>query len=104
MNRNEARELAETTSEEDLKQMFLNAQSKISDWTEVSRVNRGMTKGTAFNILSKATGKPTHILGKTNMIWEFGEYLPNYQKKEKAKRLEVKPVHQEPKFFEDIFD
>jgi hypothetical protein len=102
MKRKEARKLAETVSDADILQMFKNAQEKIKDWTLVSRVNKGMTKGTAFNILSKG-GVSNHILGRTNQIWEFGEFLPNYQKPVKKEQRYPKPVHQDPNFLEDLF-
>jgi hypothetical protein len=97
MDRNEARKLAETVSNEEIAQMFLNAQKSITDWTKVSGVNKGLTKGTSFNILSKE-GVSKHILGRTNQIWEFGEFLPNYQRPVKQKKPTITPTHQEPKF------
>jgi hypothetical protein len=100
MNRNEARKLAETVSDEDIKQMFINAQTRITDWEQVSRVNKGMTKGAAFNILAKG-GVASHILGRTNQIWEFGEFLPNYQKPVKKEKNYPKPFHQDPSFNEE---
>lgn len=106
MDRHEASKLAETVSVNDLKQMFINAQNNIKDWRQVSRVNKGLTKGTSFNILSKCgVNEKTHILAKTNMIWEFGEYLPNYEKEIKPKQQQQKPTHQEPvKLGDDWFD
>ena len=102
MNRNEARKLAETVTDEEITQMFLNAQKSIKNWTEVSRVNKGLTKGTAFNILSKG-GVSSHILGRTNQVWEFGEFLPNYQKPVKEKKPTRTPTHQVPKFLDEDF-
>lgn len=105
MNRNEAKKIAETVTNSELKDMFLNAQSEIKDWTQRSIVNLGMTKGAAFNILSACIDKyiyenrTIHILAKTNMVREFGEYLTNYERKYKDKKELPKPVHQEPKFF-----
>jgi len=103
MNRKDAKEIAETVSLEDLKQMFIKAQNSIKDWTQVSNVNLGLSKGVAFNILSKGIDKHTsakeiHIMGKTNMVREFGEYLPNYEKKIKPKKTYPAPSHQEPIF------
>ena len=84
MNRQEAKKLALTISIEDLKQMFLNAQEGIKDWNETSRVNKNITKGIAFNILSKCYDDEGvwrkesvgSIIAKTNMLREFGEWLP----------------------------
>lgn len=103
MNRKNAKEIAETVSLEDLKQMFINAQNNIKDWTQVSNVNKGLTKGTAFNILSYGIwgideAKEIHIMAKINMIREFGEFLPNYQKKTKTKKILPQPKHEEPIF------
>lgn len=106
MERNAAKKIAETVSVEDLKQMFINAQNGIKEWTKVSRVNKGLTKGTAFNILSKCgVDEKSSILAKTNMVREFGEWLPNYEKEIKPTRQEVITTHQEPvKLEDDWFD
>lgn len=100
MNRNEAKTLAQKVTVLEIEQMFLAAQNEIIDWTARARVNKGMSKGTAFNILSKGIeGKQSiHILAKINMIWEFGEYLPGYFKPKKEKRKLPKITHQEPVF------
>lgn len=102
MNRNEAKEIAETVSLEDLKKMFLTAQSSIKDWTQPSIVNKGLSKGVAFNILSagigaKSSASEIHIMAKKNMVREFGEYLPGYQCKQKVQKTAIPPSHQEPK-------
>jgi len=99
MNRAEARKLAENVTLQDLQFMLNNAANTIKDWTRVSRVNKGMTIGTSFNILSKSLDKLPHILAITNMIWDFGEYLPNYSKPvTKGKKSTTTPYHQEPIF------
>lgn len=102
MNRNDAKIIAETITNEQLQEMFNNAKAKISDWKKVSNVNKGMTKGTSWNILAKdfdVTAKH-HILAKINMIHEFGEFLPDELKPKKTNRQysNTPPVHQEPKF------
>ena len=100
MNKNDARKIAETITNEQLQEMFETAKSKIKDWTKVSNVNKGLTKGTSWNILAKdfdVTAKH-HILAKTNMVREFGEFLPNELKIQKKVRQYQSPIHQEPKF------
>lgn len=106
VTRNEAKKLANTVTTEELKQMFLNAQSSIKDWTKVSRVNKGLTKGTSFNILTKCNIDAKNKLATVNMIWEFGEYLPNFMKEIIEKKSQPKPTHQEPNKLvkEDLFD
>lgn len=102
MNKNEAKKLAENVTISELREMLLNARNSIQDWSKVSRVNKGMTIGVSFNIFSYGfeDGKmPSKInpITKKNMIWEFGEYLPNYTKPTKSVKSEVKVVHQEPR-------
>ena len=102
MNRNDARRIAETITNEQLQQMFENAKAKITDWTKVSNVNKGMTKGVSWNILAKDfdVNANHHILAKTNMVREFGEFLPDQVKPQKSNRQfsNKPPVHQDPKF------
>lgn len=53
MNKNDARKIAETITNEEIQEMFNKAKIEIRDWTKVSNVNKGMTKGVAWNILAK---------------------------------------------------
>jgi len=96
MTRNEAKQIAETVKTEELKQMFINAKNGIKDWTKTSNVNKGLTKGTAFNILTKCEINCKDKLITTNMIMEFGEWLPNYRIIPREKKVYSNPVHQEP--------
>lgn len=102
MNKNEARKIAETITNKQLQEMFDNAKVKITDWSKVSSVNKAMTKGVSWNILAKNfdVGANHHILAKTNMIREFGKFLPEQVKPQKTKRqVSSGPlIHQEPKF------
>lgn len=101
MNRKTAREIAETITNEQIKQMFDNAKAKIKDWTRTSLINKGITKGAAWNILAKDFNLEAkhHMLGKTNMVREFGEFLPDELKpKKKEKRQLPQPIHQDPIF------
>ena len=82
--------------------MFETAKSKITNWTQVSNVNKGITKGVAWNVLAKDfdVNKTHHILAKINMIREFGEFLSDEIKPKKAnsKSHINKPTHQNPIF------
>lgn len=104
MNKHEAKKLAETVTLEDLKQMFRNAQVNITDWTRTSRVNKGATIGMTYNILAftsdhYASIEEVSLIARKNMIWEFGEYLPGYEKPvSKSKPGKNTPVHQAPVF------
>lgn len=100
MNKSESKRIGLIVSNQELLLMFDNAKSKITDWTKVSKVNKSMTKGTAWNILAKDFDVQTkyHYLAKVNMLREFGDYLPNYEKPVKKTKPNINVVHQEPKF------
>lgn len=100
MNRKDSRKIAETITNEQLKEMFNKAKDNITDWEKVSLVNKGMTKGVAWNILAKNfdINYDYHILAKTNMIREFGEYLPDILKIKKVVKPKIIPTHQNPIF------
>jgi hypothetical protein len=100
MNRYQAKQIAQTITNEQLKEMFDNAKTGIKDWTKVSSVNKGFTKGIAWNILTKVFNESytIHILAKINMIREFGEFLPDELKSEKKKKQIKPPVHKNPIF------
>ncbi len=100
MNRKDARSIAETITNEQLQTMFDTAKAKITDWTVVSSVNKGITKGVGWNILARNfdVNKQHHILAKTNMVREFGEFLPPELKPQKIKRQYKPPMHRDPKF------
>jgi hypothetical protein len=100
MNKSDARKIAETITNEQLQQMFEKAKIEIKDWTKVSSVNKGLTKGVGWNILAKDfdVNKDYNILAKTNMVKEFGEFLPDELKPKKEKRKFQQPNHQDPIF------
>jgi hypothetical protein len=100
MNRNDAKKIAQTITNEQLKDMFDNAKIGVKDWTKVSSVNKCLTKGTSWNILAKDfdTSHSYHILAKINMVREFGEFLPDDMKIKKVKKQSYTPVHQDPFF------
>lgn len=103
MNRTQAKKIAETITNKELRKMFLSAQSGIIDWEQRSKVNKGLTKATSFNILSNSLteenlNKEIHILTKINMIQEFGEFLPKHLKPTKKEKNNLPtPYHQKRK-------
>lgn len=101
MNRSIAKNIAEKISNEQIKEMFDRAKEGIKDWRVVSDCNKGITKGTAWNILAKDFDINDNYtnLAKTNFIREFGKYLPNDLKPKKKEVKPTKPpVHQDPIF------
>lgn len=102
MNKKDSKIIAETITNEQLLDMFNNAKENITDWAKISNVNKGMTKGTSWNILAKDfdVNEKYHTISKTNMVREFGEFLPDQLKPKKTNNRSSNkpPVHQEPKF------
>ena len=100
MNRTDARKIAEIITNKQLKNMLDAAKFSIKDWTKVSIVNKGLTKGSSWNVLGRDFDitHNYHILGKINMIREFGEFLPDELKIKKSKKVYPPPVHQDPIF------
>lgn len=103
MNRTLARKLAETITNAQLKDMFSKAKNSIKNWKKPSTVNKGMTKGVAWNILAAEfdENEDYHICAKANMIHEFGDFLPLelIEPLKNKKRYEaINLVHQEPFF------
>lgn len=101
MNRSDSKKIAYSITNEQIAQMFNNAKNNIKDWTKVSNCNKGMTKGTSWNILAKDfdINKNYHILAKINFVREFGDFLPDELKIKKNKnKNSCDIIHQEPKF------
>jgi hypothetical protein len=105
MNKTDARRIAETITEEQLAQMFDNAKAAIIDWKQPSKVNPTMSLGVAWNIYYPCLVKRMrpivlpHV--KTNMVWLFGDYLPDDLKpdrKSNNRKPAVDVFHQEPIF------
>ncbi len=101
MNRTDAKKIAQIITNEQLEEMFNAAKIGIKDWTKVSAVNKGMTKGSAWNILAKNfdVNSNPHIMAKINMVREFGDFLSEDLKpKKKSKVCLSTPFHQDPEF------
>jgi hypothetical protein len=103
MNRPDARKIAEIITNQQLQDMFDVAKSSITNWNVRSNVNKGMSKGAAWNILASNFDieHHYHIMAITNMVREFGEFLPDELKPTKKKRILGDFIHQEPIFKKD---
>ena len=99
MERELAKEVSTKASIREVIKTLQNAESKTVDWAVRSEVNRGCTKGTAFNLFVRALiemGKNNLVPSGikfidykygdrdwqidaliNNIIWEFGEFYPN---------------------------
>ena len=107
MKKTYAKQIAEKVTNQELKEMFYNAQRSITqwgNWEKVSKINKSLSIGAAFNILSYGVDtedfliRDLHPIVKLNMIREFGEYLPNYQPEQTKNKPNIKITHHEPKF------
>lgn len=105
MNKRDAKAVAETITHEQLAAMFENAKTSIKDWREPSKVNPSISLGAAWNLYYPCLVKRMRPLNlphvKTNMVWLFGDYLPDElkpDKKSNARKPAVDVFHQEPVF------
>ena len=104
LTRKQARLISEKITNQQIQDMFNKAKSSINDWRVPSIGNKGITKGTAWNVLAKGFDVESeyHHLAKLNMIREFGEYLPYNLKslgnRDKIPKPTKKPIHQDPEF------
>lgn len=99
MRKTKARELAKTVSLDSLKTMLIEARKNFTAWSSPSSVNIGFSKGYSFNLFVKVmqeADESLNVIAKTNMIREFGTFLPGYEpdKIEKCRRVEA--VHTDP--------
>lgn len=101
MNKPDAKKISQKITNEQLQEMLNNAKIGVKDWTKVSNCNKGMTKGSAWNILAKNfdVNVNHHPLAKLNMVREFGEFLPDDLKPEKkTRKIYDNLIHQDPQF------
>lgn len=96
MTKNQARKIAKKITNAQVQQMFDNARENITDWTVVSNANISFTKGVAWNMLARGfdVNYNYHVVGITNMVWEFGDYLPDELKPPSP----PPPTHHDPIF------
>lgn len=101
MNKHDANKLAATITKKQLEKMFNNAKTGIVDWRVKSKLNGGMTKGAAWNILYPAFlegGIRGRDFVVRNMILEFGDFLPEELKPEKTQKEKMILHHEDPIF------
>lgn len=110
MKREYARQLAETSTTKEMQEMFFRARTGVKNWMARASVNKSMTIGYAFNLLSadiedapedKDWSTPGNALAGQNMILEFGEFHPRYVEPPKKKRrpLPERMAHAKPRDF-----
>ena len=99
MNKVNARKIAEVVTNEQLCKMIDLARDGVTKWDAVSVVNKGITKGVAWNILCSSfdTTVEHHFMVKLNMVREFGEFIEGeFELPRRERKGVVKPFHQEP--------
>ena len=99
MRKSDAKNIAAIISDEQIAEMLSAAKNGINDWTKPSRINMGISKGAAWNILTnnKASVVVSQLV-KIRLIQEFGEFLPPSLKPPKRQINKSTIVHQDPKF------
>ena len=102
MNKTDSRKIAKTITHEQLSEMFEVAKKSIEDWGQISNVNPCLDKGAAWNILYPAlnAGLTSRSTIAANMIWEFGDHLPEELKIKKPvkKKFSGNVLRQDPVF------
>lgn len=101
MDKSHAKHLSGKLDNYHLKLMIDKAKQEIKDWTAASKINKGLSKGTVWNILANSFDVDEHQnnIVKYNLIREYGEFLPeDLQPRKKQPKPEVLPVHQDPIF------
>lgn len=102
MTKKECTQVSINITKEQIILMLNNAKKEVVDWTKPSSLNKGMTIGTSWNILTSGIldnyDIPTIIIVK--LLREFGDYLPNELKMNNNKKINkiIDLVHQEPNF------
>lgn len=104
MNKADAKKIAASISRQQLSEMMSRAKLGVTDWTVASSVNPMLSKGSAWNIFYPVftSGRPMSMPATTNMVWEFGDFLPDDLKPKKTKRAkpQTAPHHEDPVFGE----
>lgn len=95
IDRGLAESLACTCSDEKAIETLMRARIMVKDWKEKSSVNPGMSRGTFYNIVTAGITPANLVLHKKNIIWEFGEYMPDYEKIV-SERNKNESHHEEP--------
>ena len=102
MNKSDARKIAETITNEQLNKMFERAKTSITNWKARSKVNQHLSIGATWNILYRVydVNERLHVIAKTNMVREFGEYIDESLKPVKMpkQKQNIRVHHEEPIF------
>jgi hypothetical protein len=104
MDRTTAKKIAGTITNDAILEMLNTAKTRITDWGKTSKVNKCMSVGAAWCVLAEDfdVNKEYSIWSKTNMIREFGEFLPESLRPAKSKKqpLTGYVYHKDPPFIE----
>ena len=100
ISRKYARELAESSTNEEIIQMLKSAQKNVLEWRERSRVNKAMSRGFSFNLYSHGLNDDSdiHVLAKCNMCRDFGEYHLRFNPPQQKKNPPLPKLHHKDPF------
>ena len=98
MTNKRAKELSLLISNQDLNDMLVNAANSNIDWTKPSKANKGISRGSNWNMFCKDFDINIIYdnIVKYRMIQEFGDFLPLKYKTEKKVKRVVSTTHFEP--------
>jgi hypothetical protein len=100
MKNSDARELAKTITNDQLKRMLDRAKIGIKDWTVASKSNIGFSRGCHWNIMCRgyASKNEFSTILKFRMIQEYNEFLDDELKPPKIIKSIQKTIHHDPIF------
>lgn len=101
MNNKFARQLSMTITNQEVFDMLQRAKSETKDWTKPSKANKGISRGSHWNIFNckdfdVSNSYPSFV--KYRMIQEYGEFLPKELQPPKKPARVFKTTHFDPKF------
>jgi hypothetical protein len=85
-------------SDDEAIEILMRARVMVKDWGQRSVINRSITRGTLYNIITDdivSGGSYSVSAEKRSIIWEFGEYMLDYEKRV-SEISKGKPSHEEP--------
>jgi hypothetical protein len=102
MKRSDAKNIADIITDEQIKQMLNRAKEEVKDWTRPSKDNKGLSRGSHWNIICKGFENITTFshIHKYRIIREYNEFLPDEIKQKFTKKQVIiqKPIHHDPIF------
>ena len=100
MNDKFAKELSHKITNIQIADMLEKAKTGVKDWTKASKANKGLSRGTHWNMFYKYFNVNNECLPiiKFRLIQEYGEFLPCELQPPKKNKIHKAPTHFNPIF------